>query len=154
MGPSEAALGGLSGKRATYGQETVPLPVRTNPRRRVIATLLGFAAASLEIISAPLAIYYLSVVTGLSYSEVLQLAGVSLIATLWIFQAIGFTAVGIYGSVLVLRKKAQAGAGWIVFGVFEVSFALTFLLVAGLLSAWVGIAAGGVMILGGALNSL
>ena len=154
MGQSEVVRRGSAVTRKTYGAETIPLPVRTDPRVRLIGVLLGFVASSIYVISAPVAIYFLAVDSGLTISEVFTLSGVSLIATLWIFQAVGFAVVGFYGSVLVLRKKAQAGAGWIVYGIVSVSFALIFLLFTALFGAWLGIAAGSMFIVAGAINML
>ncbi len=151
--PSSAVHPAVVGKRRVYGAETIPLPVRTNPRLQLIGVGLGFAAASVYVASAPLAIYYLAVGLGVDFSEVLLLSGVSLIATLWIFQCVAFAAVGFYSSILMLLKKAQIGAGWVTLGVFSISFSAIFLAVGGLFGAWFGVLAGGLVMGAGLLNT-
>ena len=140
--------------RYRYSAETLPLPVRIDPRRRLIGWVLGLVAASLFVISIPLAIVSLAASNGISYSDVFYLSGVSLIATLWIFQSVSFTAVGAYGSILVLRRKAEARAGWISFGIIAASLSAIFFLLARLSSAWVGIVAGILLVVAGVLNIL
>jgi hypothetical protein len=140
--------------RPVYGVETVPLPLKRDPRRRLIGVALGFVAPSLYVASAPLAIALLASEHGLTYDQVLLLAGVSLIATLWIFQCIGFAAVGFYAPILVLQKKAYIGAGWVVLGTFEIVFSAVFVSIGALTGAWLGLAAGILMVVAGVLNVL
>ncbi len=141
------------GTRRVYGAETIPLPARADPRLQFLGVLLGFGAASLYVAAAPLAIYYLAVGLGVDFSAVLLLSGVSLIATLWIFQCVAFAAVGFYSSILMLLKKAQIGAGWITLGILSISLSAIFLGVGRLFGAWFGVAAGGLVMGAGLLNT-
>ena len=152
--PSNASLSESSAKRLRYGVETVPVPVRIDPRIRFMGLVFGFVAASLYVASAPVAIFLIGASRGLTLSEVMLVPGASVIATLWIFQCIGFAATGFYCSVIVMWKKAHVGGGWAVLGFFELIFSLVFVFPVGLTGAWLGVAAGILLIVGGVLNSL
>jgi|GEM_PF-4611857 len=141
-------------KQRLYGKETVPLPVRTNPRRRLATGVLGLTAAGLIAFAIPLGIFLYADRLGVSVNQVMIRSGASLVATLWIFMGVAVTAVTVYASILVLRKKSEAGAGWMFLGVMGIILSTVFLLFTGLTGAIVVIVAGGLLVLGGLLDIL
>jgi len=137
-----------------YGAETVRLPVLTDPRTRLAEALLGFTAAGLFAVSMPLAIVLLANARGESVGDLLRAAGVSLVVTLWIFTGIALVATAAYSAVLVLRKKTEAGSAWIAFGILSIAFCLMFVALGKLPGALVGVAAGGLVLVGGLFDTV
>ena len=136
--------------RRLYGRNTVPLPVRTDPRTRLVEGLLGLTAGGLFAVSIPLAVVLLAGALGMTIDELLRAPGVSLRVTLWIFLGIALTAAALYSALLVLRKKAEAGAAWITFGIVAGSLCGLFAALANLAGAWAGVA-GSALIFGSGL---
>lgn len=119
-----------------------------------MAGVLGLTAGALAALSVPLAIFVLAAELGMTIDQVMTAAGTSLIATLWIFMGVAYAAVAFYAAILVLRKKSEAGAGWLFFGVVGIVLSTVFLLFTGLTGAIVGIAAGALLFVGGLLDIL
>ncbi len=132
----------------------MPLPVVTDPRTRLVEGLLGLTAAGLYAVSVPLAIVLLSISLQASIDDLLRAPGVSLIITLWIFLGIALTATAVYAAILVLRRKAEAGSAWIAFGIISISFCIMFVAVGRLSGAWVGVAASGVILGAGFIDTV
>ncbi len=143
-----------SGKRRLYGTQTIPLPVVTDPRTRLVEGLMGLTAAGLFAVAIPLAIVLLAGQVGMTLDELLRAAGISLIVTMWIFTGIGLTATAIYSAILVLRKKTEAGAGWVAFGVVAGIVSGTFVVLARLSGAWVSVAASALILLAGLFDTI
>lgn len=139
--------------RRLYGDATTPLPVRTHPRKRLMLAILGLTASGLFAVALPLAIVLLAQRLGTTIEETLRRTGVSLVVTLWIFHQVALSAVGFYSSAMVLLKKAEAGAGWIAFGVFATGMCTAFLTLGGMAGAAFGIA-GGAILLGAGIFDL
>ena len=140
--------------RPRYAKETVPLPVRVDPRRRLGGGVLGIVAGGLFATSVPVTILLLANKLGVTPADVFLLTGSSLMATLWSFLGVGFAAMVLYAGIQVLRRKAEAGIGWIVLGAIAIFLSAVFLLFTGLTGAWVGIVAGVTLIAAGLLNVL
>ena len=149
--PNESGSGE---SRHWYGTETVPLPVLTDPRTRLVEGLLGLTATGLYAVSVPLAIVLLSMSMQATIDDLLRAAGVSLIITLWIFLGIALTATALYASILVLRRKAEAGSAWIAFGIISISFCAMFVALGRLGGAWVGVVASGVILGAGLIDTV
>lgn len=140
--------------RRLYGEETVPLPVLTDPRTRLVEGLLGVTAAGLFAVSIPLAIVLLAGERRSTIDDLLRAEGVSLVVTLWIFLGIALAATAVYAAILVLRRKAEAGAGWVSFGIIAVSFTLMFVLFGSMVGAWVGVVASGLILGAGLIDTI
>ena len=140
--------------RRPYGAETVPLPVLTDPRTRLVEGLLGVTAAGLYAVSIPLAIVLLAGQRRSTIDDLLRAEGVSLIVTLWIFLGIALAATAIFAAILVLRRKAEAGAGWVSFGVIAIVLTIMFVLFGSMNGAWVGVVASGLILGAGLMDTV
>ena len=136
------------------GAETVPLPVLTDPRTRLVEGLLGVTAAGLYAVSIPLAIVLLAGQRRSTIDDLLRAEGVSLIVTLWIFLGIALAATAIFAAILVLRRKAEAGAGWVSFGVIAIVLTIMFVLFGSMNGAWVGVVASGLILGAGLMDTV
>ncbi len=134
-----------SGERRLYGTQTIPLPVVTDPRTRLVEGLMGLTAAGLFAVAIPLAIVLLAGQVGMTLDELLRAAGISLIVTMWIFTGIGLTATAIYSAILVL---------WVAFGVVAGIVSGTFVVLARLSGAWVSVAASALILLAGLFDTI
>ena len=126
--------------------ETVPLPVRTDPRKRSFEGILGMTAAALFAISVPLAIALLAAERGHGIDEVFLTPGVSLVVTLWIFSGIGLAAVAAYSAFQFIWRKSESGGAWIALGIMALIVCGTFTGLVGLTGAWAA-TLGGVLVL-------
>ena len=137
-----------------YGAETVPLPVLTDPRTRLVEGLLGVTAGGLFAIAVPLAIVLLAGERNATIDDLLRAAGISLIVTLWIFVGIALAATSLYAAVLVLRRKTEAGSGWVAFGIIALSFCFMFVAFGSLTGGWVGVLASGLILGAGLMDTV
>ena len=152
---AEAQAAATSGRpRRLYGTTTVPLPVRTDPRTRLVEAVLGFAATGLFVVSIPLAIFLLAGARGESLDTLLRAPGVSLVVTLWIFLGVALTAASLYAALLVFRSKSEAGAGWIALGSVAAVLSAVFVALANVTGGWAGVAGGGLFVAGGIFDTL
>jgi len=108
----------------------------------------------LYAVSIPLAIVLLAGQRRSTIDDLLRAEGVSLIVTLWIFLGIALAATAIFAAILVLRRKAEAGAGWVSFGVIAIVLTIMFVLFGSMNGAWVGVVASGLILGAGLMDTV